>query len=384
MESLALNSTVLSPRGFRPTVTGAPAAVGVAPRRLWGATDIAALRDAALVGVDVEADSDEVDPARDDVGSDPGPTDRLVLTATVALALAGVPVTGDGLPEGVRGRLDAELLATMDAIHPDSVRDPGDRELLSLALRRRAWQVAGYRPRTEQPPTVLVLLPDCEVPQTLRRDLEAQVHPGLQVRQVQVAEGPEAEAAVREGQATYVTRMVPGLRYGPHHLADLVHALGHSGARVALSPRRFLPWRGGAWLEDWRGPSESPAEEGLPGGSLWYAVDGATEPVPAGEGYAVHGTGAVEVLSFEAGTAKVEAEAGSLETGSVEDTAERAGLTPLRLHRSLPRVLAWHGHQFSEWFRSPDSPFPSGFADGPVRQEAQLAPVEPSYFAGAG
>ncbi|WP_109472452.1 hypothetical protein [Ornithinimicrobium cavernae] len=332
MEFLVLNSSILSPRGFRPRVSGPREGQQVAPRRLWGTDDVAALREAPFVRVTPDGE-----PGERQV--------RPVLETVVALALAGVPVTGDGLPGPVRERLDPTLLEVMDRIGPDSVSDAGERELASLALRRRAWQVAGYRPPpTPVPPTVLVLLPDGDLPAYLLQDLAAQETTGLTVRRRAVSAEDEEEV-LREERATgavYVTRMDPGLRYGPHHLADLVHALAHSGARVALSPPRFLPWRHGAWLEDGSGATEAPAGSGLPGGSLWYAVDGATEPVAGEQGYAVHGANAVPA-------------------GEPDETAV-TGPAPLRLHRSLPRVLAWLGA---------DDSFPA----------AAPGPVAPSYFA---
>lgn len=346
MDFLGLNSSVLTPRGFRPVVHGPRDGLDVAPRQLWGADDIAAVRDAPLVRVD---------------GTGPdGTDDGLVLRSVLALALAGVPVTAHGLPAAVRQRLDPVLLTALDAVTPERVRDPGDRELCSLALRRRAWQLVGYRPRTDAPPVVLVLLPPGELPATLVHDLEGQVTEGLVVRTRQVPEGPEAERAVSAEGATYVTRMVPGLRYGPHHLADLVHALGHSGARVALSPPRFLPWNGHAWLEDGRGPSETPAEDGLAGGSLWYAADGATEPAAAGEGYAVHGAGAVPVRA-SGGPATGELATGERATGEPAACRPEDAPVTLRLHSGTPRVLDWHS--------------------GLEPDRADVHPVGPSYFA---
>lgn len=319
MESLVLNTSILTPRGFRPRINGPREGVPTAPLRLWGANDIAALREAPFVRV--------TDGAHGATGAGQGlegvvrDVDRHVLTTVMALALAGVPVTGHGLPMPVRARLDPALLEIIDGIGPDTAADPAERELLSLALRRRAWQVAGYRPPAAQPPAVLALLPD-ELPLSLLADLEAQVAPGVTVRVRHRGDGEDVEQIVREERergAVYVTRPSPHLRYGPHHLADLVHALEHSGARVAFSPRRFLRWEG-AWLEDGSGSIESAADGGLPGGSLWYAVDGATEPVAGGAGYAVHGTGAVPVGAR---------------------AAEDAGLVPLRMHDGLPRVLSW-------------------------------------------
>lgn len=306
MESLALNSTILTPRGFRSQARGPREGVAVAPRRLWGSDDIAALRDAPFVRVVEQG------------------VNRDTLVSVVALALAGVPVTGLGLPQPVRERLDRHLLEIADQIGPDTASDPAERELASLALRRRAWQVAGYRPPTPVTPVVLVLLPDGEHSAYLIEDLATQVTPGLTVTTRSLAADEDAEQVVREERergAVYVTRPDAGLRYGPHHLADLVHALSHSGARVALSPRRFVPWQG-AWLEDGAGAVESAAERGLPGGSLWYAVDGAGEPVAGSDGYAVHGANAVSVHDQESGG---------------------PDLAPLRMHHGMPRLLDWLG-----------------------------------------
>lgn len=333
MESLALNSTILTPRGFRPRVNGPRHGVSITPRRLWGRDAVAALREAPFVRVQ---------------GADPDP-DGAILETVVALALSGVPVTGHGLPASVRDRLDPELLAVLDTVTPDTAAHPDERELASLALRRRAWQSAGYRPPTDVPPAVLVLLPEGEHCASLERDLAAQVTPGLSVRPRPAADGAAAEQLVREEReqgAVYVTRMDPGLRYGPHHLVDLVHALSHSGARVALSPRRFVRWEG-AWLEDVSGATEGPAEHGLPGGSLWYAVDGPAEPVARGEGYAVHGCNAVPVGG---------------------QGAPEGDLAPLRMHAGTPRLLAW---------LDADEPDPHG---GRQQPDPGLR-VGPSYFA---
>lgn len=348
MESLALNSTILTPCGFRPRVNGPRHGVRITPHRLWGRDDIAALREAPFVRVQGTEPDPDGSP-----GTDPLP-DRATLETVVALALSGVPVTGHGLPDSVRDRLDPDLLEVLDTVTPDTAADPDERELASLALRRRAWQRAGYRPPTDTPPAVLVLLPAGEHPAYLEQDLAAQVTPGLSVRARPVADGEAAEQLVREEReqgAVYVTRMDPGLRYGPHHLVDLVHALSHSGARVAVSPRRFVRWEG-AWLEDVSGGTEGPAEHGLPGGSLWYAVDGAVEPGARGEGYAVHGCNAVPISGVPVSGEPV---------SGVE-------LAPLRMHAGTPRLLAW---------LDPDGPDP----EARRREPGPGLRVGPSYFA---
>lgn len=340
MESLALNGSILTPRGFRPRANGPRDGVPITPHRLWGRDDLAALREAPFVRVRHEESE----------------SDRTTLETVVALALSGVPVTGHGLPDPVRERLDDDLLAVLDSVTPDAVADPDERELASLALRRRAWQVAGYRPPTDTPPAVLVLLPGGDHAAYLHQDLAAQVTPGLTVRVRPVADGDSAEQIVeeeREQGAVYLTWMDPGLRYGPHHVADLVHALSHSGARVARSPRRFVPWQG-TWLEDSSWATEGPAEHGLPGGALWYAVDGPLVPEAAGEGYAVHGCNAVPVGGQDASAGE---------------------LAPLRLHEGTPRLLAWLG---AEQLGVESGSVASG-TDGPGRTDRLR--VEPSYFA---
>lgn len=352
MEFLALNSTILSPRGFQVRVRGPREGLSVAPHRLWGRDEVAALRQAPFVRVA------------------PGPDDD-VLATTVALALAGVPVSAQGVPATVRARLDPQLRQTMEQIDPQSAADPAARELASLELRRRAWQVAGYRPATAEP-EVLVLLPAGELPASLINDLAAQQTPGVRVRQHQGDDLEELGALLRQERPCYLTRMEPGLRYGPHHLADLIHALAHSGAAVALSPRRFTPWRAGAWLESQAGPTEAPAAHGLAGGSLWYADAGPDEPAADGQGYAVHGANAVPVAAATEDAAEpATSEPGSSDPGTSQPTTpDQEQLAPLQLHRRLPRVLSWLQDQAATL----STQQPGDDHD----------PVEPSYFATSG
>lgn len=284
--------SLLSPEGFTPRVPD-PTAVPLVPAgSVWGREDLAALRPAALVRVGPPRPAQVVHPGPGLPPVTPGSRldpDELQLQTVLALSLAGVLVEGASLPGPVRAGLDRDLLALVDQATPESAQDPAVRENLSLLLRRHAWTVAGY-PRGVDP-TVVVLLPsDC--PDQLRQDLEAQTWPArVEVTADDAVAAEEAVAHARDDGAVYCCRLDPGLRYGPHHLADLVHALRHSGAVVAHSPVRYWPWEGGQWLED-----DQAALEGLPGhtlvgGSLWYAADG--PQVPRSGGYAVSGVNAV-------------------------------------------------------------------------------------------
>lgn len=345
MEPIPSNTSIFSPRGFLPYVRDADVVAEVVGGSVWGTDDVAQLRTAGLVRVRPPEDGERtvlsgprVRP--ESLARTPGaerperrPTtvgrllgdDDLALRTLLWLALAGVPVTGTGLPDTVRDRLDPDLLALLDRVVPDTVTDPGRRELLSLALRRRARELAGHPPADLQP-GIAVLLPEGELPATLAADLECQTWTGVVPCPAAAEDEPEALARAREEGTVYCTRMGPGARYGPHHLADLVEALRHSGARVAHSPLRFRPWRDGGWLEDDRVGVEGPAARGLEDGSLWYAADGPAPPVAPRDGYAVHGVGAVPAP----GT-----------TEEVDD--ERA--VALRWHPGLPTVLDWLGHE---------------------------------------
>lgn len=346
MEPIPSNTNIFSPRGFVPHVRDPAVVADVVGGSVWGADDVARLRTAGLVRVGLPQDGERtvlsgprVSPetlAKEKPGGERPerrPTtvgrllgdDDLVLRTVLWLALAGVPVTGAGLPGAVRDRLDPDLLALVDRVAPDTVADPGSRELLSLALRRRARELTGHPPADLQP-GIAVLLPEEELPATLAADLERQTW----TRVVPIPAAPEDEAQVlagaREEGAVYCTRMAPSVRYGPHHLADLVAALRHSGARAAHSPLRFRPWREGSWLEDEAAAVEGAAAGGLEHGSLWYAVDGPEAPVVPDDGYAVHGVGAVPA------------------PGTTEEVDDDRAVA-LRLHPGLPPVLDWLDHE---------------------------------------
>ena len=343
MKAVPSSISVFSPHGFLPHVRDADVVAEVAGGSVWGTDDVARLRAAGLVRVRLPEDGERtvlsgprVSPeasARKHPGAESPESSRTTLGARLGaedltlrtllwLSLAGVPVAGPELPEGVRGRLDPDLLALLDRVGPATVSDPGARELLSLALRRRARELAGHPPADLHPP-VAVLLPVDELSSALAADLEAQTWTAVVCCPVVDGEATEALAQAREAaEALYCTRMGPGLRYGPHHLADLVEALRHSGAKVAHSPARFRPWRDGAWLEDDTAGIEGPAPGGLPDGSLWYAVDGPEPPVAPQDGYAVHGAGAVPAPGAEA----------DLDDGRA---------VALRLHSGTPTVLDW-------------------------------------------
>lgn len=346
MEPIPTNTAIFSGRGFRPYVRDPGAVMDVAAGSVWGADEVDRLRQASWVRVlpPAEArDAPQQPPSERPVnreaaserpyGGALAPED-LVLRTVLWLALAGVPVSTEGVAPAVRHRLDPDLLALLDRVDPAAVADPGERELLSLALRRRARLLLGHH-FDHLPRTVVVLLPDGELPAALAADLAAQTWTEVVRCQTSGEDAAQAVASAYHEGALYCTRMGAGLRYGPHHLADLIEALRYSGARVAHSPLRFRPWRGGAWLED--AAVEGSAAGGMTDGSLWYAVDGPAAPASA-EGYAVHGAGAVPVSDVDGGPP-----------------------TPLRLHPGTPTVLNWVG---------------------PVAGDGELRP--PSYFATAG
>lgn len=321
MLHVALSPGNLSPRGFHPRVPN-PHRVGmVEAGTVWGPSDVDPLRDAAFVrlGAPTPTVAALLPPHADLLPSSgrPGPggnlTDSQLFAGTaLGLALAAVPVAGDSLSPGARAMLDPELVRLMDEVTPAGAADAQRRERLALALRRRAWALAGY-PRTQEP--IAVLLPP-DPPAQLLADLDAQTW----TQQIRLdpgsAESTAVAAALDQG-AVFCCRPQPGLRYAPEHLADLVHALRHSGAPVAHSPARFWPWLETSWLED-DDVVERTAAGGLPGGSLWYAADG---PQPASsEGYAVHGLNAVPLRNRTQGQAPAAA---------------------WRLHPRSPQLLAW-------------------------------------------
>lgn len=319
MELIPTNTAIFSTRGFRPRVPDPRSVVEVAAGTVWGRDDVARLRPAGLVRVTPPAPRADWAAHATNGGSAPGRAlgaDDLTLRTVLWLALAGVPVTGAGLPSSVRDRLDPALLDVLDRVNPDAVADPDARELLSLGLRRQARAAVAGRPhRTFRP--VLVLLPE-EAQPALLADLAAQTWPTVLHSPASDDTGADDTVALaQEAGALWCTRVRADLRYGPHHLADLVDALGHSGVTVAHSPLRYRPWRGGSWLEDDRLGVEGPARAGLEGGSLWYAADGPIPPRGV-EGYAVHGSNAVPV-------------------GTVPGSEP----TALRLRRERPAVLDW-------------------------------------------
>lgn len=310
------NPSLFSPRGFRPRVPDTHLVMEVTADNIWDRQQLRAVRAAALVRLHPPVPREVTDPR-----PQPGAAlseDHLTAQAALALTMAAVPVEGASLTDGARALLDPELLRLLDLLTPDVAADPARREDLCLRLRRRAWSLYGF-PRAPRG-TVLVLLPE-HPPPLLLADLGRQAWPSWVPVPVPAAADDQSQrqavsrAATSHG-AVYVTRLDPCLRYGPHHLGDLVHALQHSGASVAHSPARFWPWEAPEWLEDDQGV-ERPARHGLPGGSLWYASDGHLPPGPA-DGYAVHGCNAVPLAA-----------------------ATPTHVTAWRLHPDLPPALAW-------------------------------------------
>lgn len=330
MEAIPTNTAIFSGRGFLPRLPDPASVVDVVAGSVRGVDDLARVRTAGLVRI-IEPDTPSTpadDTTRAGLGGKDGRSpagafgralaaDDLVVRTVLWLALAGVPMTSEGLADRVRRRLDHDLMRVLDQVDAATVSDPGRRELLSMALRRRARLLVPH-PVAPVEPAVAVLLPE-DLPPNLAHDLDAQTW-GAVIRcpaRPGVAAASALDAARREG-AVYCTRMDASLRYSPHHLDDLVDALRHSGTPVAHSPLRFRPWGPGAWLEDDAAAVEGAADSGLPDGSLWYAEDGPEPPAAPVRGYAMHGAGAVPAEPFEADTPAA-----------------------LRLHRDLPAVLGW-------------------------------------------
>lgn len=352
MEAIPTNTAIFSGRGFLPYVRSPGTVLDVAAGSVWGTDDVARLRQASFVRVlppaQVQDAPQQQSPGRSGSrGTASTPTygaalsvDDLMLRTVLWLALAGVPVSTEGVASSVRDRLDPDLLDLLDRVDPAAVADPGERELLSLTLRRRAQTLLGQH-FSHLPGTVVVLLPEGELPAALAADLAAQSWPSVVRCQAAGEDAVQAVAAAGHEGALYCTRMGAGLRYGPHHLKDLVAALRHSGARVAHSPLRFRPWRGGTWLEDAAAAVEGPAAGGMTDGSLWYAADGSSVPPSRDDGYAVHGAGAVRVSDVAGGPP-----------------------APLRLHPGTPAVLQWLGSAVGDGEPPPPSYFSPGARSG--------------------
>lgn len=342
MEAIPTNSAIFSGRGFlpRPRCTGP---VDVVAGSVRGRDDLDRLRHAALVRVVAPPperatlqDSDRFGVVLDE--------DSLMVRTVLWLALAGVPVTGHNLSASVRSRLDPDLLTVLDSVDTRAVSDPGERELISLALRRRARLLTAH-PLASTRPAIAVLLPPGDLSPLLAGDLDRQTWESVIRCPAPDGDSETATATVaaaRARGAVYTARMDPAVRYGPFHLADLVDALRHSGARVAHTPLRFNLWHPGAWLEDESAVGEGRASALLPHASLWYAEDGATPPSGSPDAYVAHGTNAVP--------------------RSHVPTPE---VVALRLHPERPRVLGW--------LSGPDTPTP------PAADQRTAWPA--SYFA---
>lgn len=239
----------------------------------------------------------------------------------VSLCLAGVPVLTGRLSQIVRSMIHPPLLAVSDGVGADTVLDPHRREALSIAIRRLAHRAYGFRPPHDPAyPLISVVIHPRDRVETARlmESLSAQSWENIHVH---VVSSPERQRVHRRTASThrpskpvlpvsisstdslagdvdrvgsvYLTRMVPAIAYGPHHLEDLVHALGHSGADVAHSPVRFsYDTAYGLVLERPRAVGELPGDDGLPGASLWYG-DAGLGGVDRRGGYLGHGCNAV-------------------------------------------------------------------------------------------
>lgn len=293
MPVLAPNPTVTTPAGFLIDLPDPRLVLEVPVGSVWGREDVASLRQAAVVRL-VPADARPAGAPGSGLSED-----ALAVRTVLALALAGVPVDVGGVT-GVLDLLPRPLATLVEQAPARALGDRDRREALSLELRRAAWACVGHpRDRAQ----VAVILPP-DPGEVLLADLAAQTG----TDQVHLSEGPGLEQAVDDLAAEgvlYCCRPVSGLRIGPHHLADLVHAQRHSGAAVVHSPERFRPAPDGGWLVQ-EGGVEQLAGPGLAGGSLWLAADGATPPTD--QGYAVSGRNAVrdpELLTGHETTAPV-------------------------------------------------------------------------------
>ncbi len=304
---LPVNSVIASPRGFRrstPTrkVVSLSAVADVPGEEDQNGAEAGVPRVAleALLGSDAVLALRTVPGATIDERS--WSTPWQVAAAVTALCCAGVPVLTHRLCEPVRSMLDPELLAAGDLLDVMGVRDPDRREALSIGLRRAAHRAYGFRPPLDPPhPTVSVVVERAALTDRLRAELAAQSWPRVSlhvVQEVDPAGGASLLHDVRAAGSIYLTRMSPGVSYGPHHLEDLVHALRHSGCAVACSPPRFTDEpEHRAIVERSATPAEvtSPTRAELAGTALWYADDGLTSPV--GPAYLGHGCNAVQIVA---------------------------------------------------------------------------------------
>lgn len=246
-----------------------------------------------------------------------------VATAVVSLSLAGVLVETRSLSRAVRAMLDAVMLGVTDDVGPETTNDDHGREALSLQLRRRAREVYGFAPQQgHRHPIVSVVIEARSTIETSRllEELARQTWPSIRTHLVPVgAKNPRSEIA--KVGALYVTRFEPTNTYGPHHLEDLVHALRHSGAAAAHTVSRFTYHRAHRiLLEAYPLIGEVTADEGAPGGSLWYAPAGGGSPgsgLPPG--YQVHGCNLV----------------------ALDSAPQDEVRSPRKVYRSLPPQVEW-------------------------------------------
>lgn len=319
-----VNTAIASPRGFaRSTPTRTLTCLGAGPAApAQGHHDRAGMPCVALgrlLGSDVVLALRTVAGATLDERSWATPWQ---VAATVgALCCAGVPVLTAGLSEPVRWMLDPELLAAGDLLDATSVRDPDRREARSIALRRCAHSAYGFAPPPDPAhPSTFVVVQREAFTARLQAELAAQSWPTVRL---QVLDGDSGETSlqhdIQAAGSVYLTRLCPGVSYGPHHLQDLVHALRHSGCAVAGSSSRFThEAEHGAVVERPTAPVEAslPAGQELAGTALWYARDGLSPP--KGTTYLNHGCNVVQMSA---------------------EPSERASTGIV--HRRRPPQLAW-------------------------------------------
>lgn len=182
------------------------------------------------------------------------------------LAAAGVPVWAPSLSPRVRELLGEPLAAALDAVTPEALGDPDERERASVRLRR-----AGLVVGRESTPAVSVLLAihrpdylDHALRQVARQDyeplelvlalhgdgfpadVEARVAERMRcdLRIVRVAAekslGAVLAAAAAAASGELLTKMDSDDWYGAEHLRDLALALEYSGAALVGKGAEFV------------------------------------------------------------------------------------------------------------------------------------------------
>lgn len=334
---LLVNTAVYSPRGFagvRDRAGTGTVSAHSSPSASSSAEPTEGGVGEAVVGVDVIRALRAHRCLRVDEASFSTP--YAVASVVASLCCAGVAVLTRELSPLVRLLVDSELLWLADDVTEPGPTDPRVREATSIAVRRQGHRAYGFpAPAHHEAPGVSVLVPaDGPGGDSLIAQARAQSWPTVHVHLVGAAPDSGLDEQIAATGSVYLTRMVLGVTYGPHHVEDLVQSLRHSGAPWAQSPQRF-GWdaQTGLVLESPGVVIEGSAvqgtavdqtgrgagAQGLPGTALWYAEDGADGRL-AGPAYLGHGGNAVAMSP---------------------GWPSSAGPLVTNVHRDHPAQLAW-------------------------------------------